>query len=207
MRSNKPNAYCRLTKSWNASWTTPSGVTITICVPSAGRSAIYASHRMLAARHRSTMLERNESNGTTTIVTPGRLAAAGNMNNTLLPTLVPITATTRLRRCTMARSASSCTPRNSASTRCVICRNIWRWSACFTAYYRRTCWWQISGAILSGPTLPTRPHLISVLRVDTNPKNRCHLTLTRRNLSHSYTVCWRASIIARLYTYPPILRS
>ena len=161
---------------------------MTIYVSSVGRSTIYASHRMLATRHRSTILERNESNDTTTMVTPSRLAVAGNMNNTLLPTLVPMTITIRLRRCTIVRNAFSYTLQNSTSIRCVICCNIWRWLAYSTIYYRRTCWWRILSTILFRSILSTRLYSILVSRVDANLKNWYYSILTRRNLSRSYTV-------------------
>ncbi|KAF4311380.1 hypothetical protein GTA08_BOTSDO13140 [Botryosphaeria dothidea] len=108
----------------NSSPTAASGVTNTIdsasgyCLPS------HTAHLTPTSLHRRVISSRNDFNGTTTTtVVPSGSAHAGNINNTLLPAPVGITATTGLCPALITSIAGFCTLRNIASlpTNCFNC--------------------------------------------------------------------------------------
>jgi hypothetical protein len=106
IRSNLPIACCRLMKLPKLSLTADSGVTKTIDAHSLGLRLSHSTHSIPARLQRSFKLPCNETNGTTTTVTPVE-HDAGNMNNMLLPAPVPITTTTGLFCCMIASITSS----------------------------------------------------------------------------------------------------
>ena len=127
------------------------------------------------------MWSYNETNGLMTTVVPELILLAGNWNNNVFPTLVPITTTMGLWCFMMACNIGSYNPRNWASLPNIFSNSAWM-STPRNRFHQANCASYISSSytcrfLLALPLIPT-PWC-----ADGNPKKQCHTGLTRRNFS------------------------
>jgi hypothetical protein len=164
------------------SLTADSGVIKTIDAYSFGLRLLHSTHSIPACMHRLFKSSRNETNGTTTTVTPVE-HAAGNINNKLLPPPVPMIPTTGLFCIMIAFNAGSwiplnrpCSPTNSRNC-CSMStsRNCLHLLNCSSTASRAIC--RIAGLRPDDDGGDDGDGAMA----DRNNKNRCHAWLTFRN--------------------------
>jgi len=171
------------------SLTADSGVTNTMDAHSCGLRLSHSTHSIPASKHRSFKLPRNETNGTTTMVTPVE-HAAGNINAMLLPAPVPMMTTTGLSCRIMALMAGCCMPLNMAP--CPTNFSNWPWMSIARIFFHRRNSSSMASFLASAARVP---FLGCTLSADSNIQNRCHAMLTSRNAARLASLLHSDSVI------------
>ena len=184
----------------NLSVNAASGVTNTIRAESGGLLLLHSSHIIPNSLHLLDISCCNPINGTTTIVVPPTPQNAGNMNIKLFPPPVPITPTTLDSPFMTAPIAFLCMPRNSApspinllnSTSISIFLNF------FHLFNRPSSLSSSNGTLFLFFFPDSSPKL------DSKPKNLCHVSLTSLNLLLILSITPSLSRIPLAYIIPAI---